>query len=211
MVLIARQSELEGNNSAQEAFLSIQKTAENALRLIDSYLLIAQSEYGQRSLALETIGVGSVIYDVASDLTPYAQNQQIDFSTSVKDANVMANREGLKAVIRCLSEIALADDIEDEDEKQQKVRIYANRADNKVSIAVLSSTMNITDSDVEYARKAQGVSHLALGNRMYDSGIRLAIADMLAVSIGSKLRARKIDGLRGLGFELLGSKQMRLV
>lgn len=209
LVLIARKAELAGISSADTAFLDIRHTAENTLKLIDGYLLAAQSEYGQQALPLETVGVGSVIYDAVNDLRTYAKEQKIDFATEVKDADVTANREGLKAMVWCLSELALTSSIDDKKEVQ-RVRIKTLLAGEKVTVAVLSNQLDITDSELQAAKQLQGTSHLA-GAKLSDSGIRLAIADTLARSLGSTLSARKINGLRGFSFELNGSRQLQLI
>ena len=210
LVLIARQAELEKSKGSNQAFDSLQKTAEKTLRLIDGYLLMAQTEYGQRSLPLETVGIGAVIYDVINGLRLHGQHNNVDFYYEVKDANVMAHREGLKTVIWSLSELALIRDY-DREEKRQKVVIRTAVKDEKVSVDILGSALDISGSDIDLARRLQGTSHYALGNKLDESGIRMAIADVLAESLGSKLHAKKNKGLRGLSLDLLVSKQLQLV
>jgi K+-sensing histidine kinase KdpD len=210
LTLIARRAELEKSDGREpEAFGSIQGTAEKTLQLIDSYLLMAQSEYGQRSLPLETVGVGSVIYEVARDIAPYAKNHKIEFTTEVRDASVMANREGLKTIIRCLSELVLAEN-SSKSGQRKKVHIQTARDNQFVAVSVLSNKVEITNKDLDMARQMQGTSHLASA-KLSGSGIRLAIADMLANSLGSNLHVRKIDGLKGISFNLISSKQLNLV
>ena len=209
LILIAREAELERNNNPSQSVSSIQRTAEKTLQLIDSYLLMAQSEYGQKSLQLETVGVGSVIYDVASNLREAISAQDAELDIAVKDANVMTNREGLKAAILCLSELAING--EGDTDSKNKVRIQATKTADKVIVSVLGSGMDITSKDINSAKTMQGISHFALGTKLGDSGIRLAIADILTASLGSSLQAKKKDGLKGLGFELSISKQLQLV
>ncbi len=209
LLLIARQAELEKTGDAAGALQSIQKTAENTLQLVDNYLLAARSEYGQHRLPLETVGVGSVIYEVANDIAPYAKAGKIDFGMEVKDGEVMANRKGLKAAIRCLSELVIAQQTKGKDGRQ-KVRIRAEREKEIISVSVLGSTLEITNKDIELARQLQGNAHLA-GGKLFDSGVRLAIADILAGSLGASLQVRQIDGLKGLNFELARSTQLSLV
>lgn len=209
LILIARQAESEKSGANKSEFESIQKAAEKTLQLIDSYLLMAQSEYGQRALTLEPVGVGSVIYEVANDLAPYAKARKVDFTVDVKDAHVMANRQGLKAVLMCLSELFIEQN-NDEKTKHRKVRIETRRERENVAVSVLCSQLEITNKDLELARQMQGNSHMANG-KMPDSGIRLAIADVLTNSLGSHLQVRQINGLKGLNFELAGSRQLQLV
>lgn len=198
LILIARQAELERN-------FPIRETAEKTLQLIDSYLLVARAEYGQLPLSLETVGIGSVVYEVERSLSPYAKSRRIDFKTEVKAGEVIANREGLKALVWCLCDLAMAHKT-----KKQRVRIMATKDNQAVSVAVVGSGIEIKGSDIEIAKHMQGRAHLAAG-KLLDSGVRLAIADMLAASLGSSLKIRQVAGLRGLGFELKRSTQLRLV
>ncbi len=209
LILIARQAESEKSGPSKAEFESIQKTAEKSLQLIDSYLLMAQAEYGQRTLELEPVGVGSIIYEVAKDLAPYAKAKDIDFAVDVKDAHVVANRQGLKAVIMCLCELFIEQN-NSNPTKRRQVKIETKRAQENVNVSVLSSELEITNKDIELARQLQGNSHLASG-KMPGSGVRLAIADVITSSFGSHLQVRQTNGLKGLNFKLAGSKQLQLV
>lgn len=210
LILIARRAELEkSERSTSEALQSIQDTADKTLKLIDSYLLVAQSEYGQHSLQLEPIGIGSVIYEVAKDLYPYAKEKKIDLSMDVKDGDVMGNREGLKAVLLCLSELAMAQ-TGDDSSHRRKVIIQTRRDKEAVSVSVLSNQFEIGGKDIKIARQIQGGAHLA-DSRLMDSGIRLAIADILTGALGGSLHTKNFNGLKGLNFELPRSKQLRLI
>ncbi|HYF96796.1 MAG TPA: hypothetical protein VD947_02020, partial [Patescibacteria group bacterium] len=152
--------------------------------------------------------VGSVVYDVANNLRESVSARNVELDIAVKDANAMTNREGLKAAIWCLSELAIN---EEDIESKNKVRIQTTRTADKVTISVLGSGMDITPKDINSAQAMQGISHLALGTKLGDSGIRLAIADILTASLGSSLQAKRRDGLKGIGFELSISKQLQLV
>lgn len=211
LILIARRAELEKSGENLSATLqSIQDTADKTLQLIDSYLLMARSEYGQHSLRLEPMGIGSIVYEVARDLQPYAMDKKIDLTVDVKDGDVMGNREGLKAVILCLSELAMVQNSGERNSRRKKMLIQARKEKQTVSVSVLSNLMDISNKDIDLARQMQGGAHLA-GGRMLDSGIRLAIADILTNALGSNLQVRQFKGLRGLNFELARSTQLQLV
>lgn len=208
LILIARQAELGQNTGDDSNLTAIRETAENTLRLIDSYLLMARSEYGQRSLPMESMAVGSIIYDVAKDLAPYAKSHGIGFSTDVKDGSVMANREGLRAVIGCLAELAMAQNTAGASKKE--VLIRTKRKEDRLHVSILGNSMDINGRELEMARRMQGVSQLASG-KLSDSGIRLAISDILAGALGSELKVRQAGRFKGLGFSLMISKQLQLV
>ncbi|HET7673840.1 MAG TPA: hypothetical protein VFK11_05010 [Candidatus Saccharimonadales bacterium] len=211
LILIARHAELEKAGSKDaSAFASIQGVAEKTLQLIDSYLLMARAEYGQKTFPMETVGVGSVIHEVEEDLSAYARDHQIDFAADVKDGNVMANRDGLRAVVWCLVELVMAQNDDKEKGARKRVVIRTRREKQKVSISVLGNRISISNKDIDIARSQQGMSHLA-GGKIADSGIRLAIADVLASSLGSNLQVKRINGLKGLSFDLALSSQLQLI
>lgn len=211
LVLIARRAELEkSGGKLNDALQSIQDTADKTLQLIDSYLLTTQSEYGQHSLQLEPMGIGSIVYELAQDLRSYAKDKKIDLMVDVKDGDVMGNREGLKAVILCLSELAMVQNSDQRNVRRKKILIQTKKEKETVSVSILSNQMDISNKDIDLARQMQGNAHLA-GGRVLDSGIRLAIADILTGALGSSLQTRQSNGLKGLNFELVRSKQLQLV
>ncbi|MBI5357307.1 HAMP domain-containing histidine kinase [Candidatus Saccharibacteria bacterium] len=105
LTLIARKAELEALNIGESAFSELQDTAERTLKLIDSYLLMAQSEYGQVKLPIETIGVGSVIYEVLQELGPVAEKNRVLISTNIKDSEVMSQQFGRRKKGYCKSSL----------------------------------------------------------------------------------------------------------
>lgn len=200
LILIARQAELDN-------YLSIQRTAEQTLQLIDSYLLMAQTEYGQKALPLEAIGIGSVIYEVINEFQPLAQERSIDLSMQVKDANVMAHRTGLKSTLWCLTELCSTSS----DNGRKQVKIQTVKHGERLLVTVLGEGLELTEKDVELNRRLQGQSRLAAGGKLEDSGVRLAIADALAGAFGQGIRVKKAGGLTGFGFDVMSSKQLTLV
>lgn len=207
---MARQAELEKSKSSSNALSSIQQTAEKTLKLIDSYLLISLNEYGQTSLPLESVGIGSIIYDVAQDMRGYARNQDVDIEYTVNDANVMANVEGLKAAIWCLSDMAI-NQSSLSDNSRGRISITTKKTNEKIKVSVLSNNMEVKNSDLHRARKQFGSSHHAFSSSSPDSGVRLALADMLSSALGSQLSAAKSNHMQGLSFDLLRSQQLQLV
>lgn len=209
LVLIARQAELDKVRPKEKNLQSIQQTAENTLKLIDSYLLMAQSEYGQQLLPVESFGVGSVIYSVAEEIRPAAKKDNIDIVLNVNDALVMANPKGLEAAIWCLSDMVLAQTLSKKN--NHVIEINTKRSAKDVKISVLSRSMNVKNSDLQKARKNLGKIHMALSSSSSESGVRLAIASLLGESLGTRLKAVRSNTAQGIGFDLALSKQLQLV
>ncbi len=208
LVLIARQAELNKFRPAEKNLPPIQETAEKTLKLIDSYLLMAQSEYGQQLLPVETFGIGSVIYSVAEEIRPMAEKDNIDIVLNVNDALVMANPKGLKTAIWCLSDMVLAQT--SSEDSSGVMEINTKKSADNVKVSVLSKSMKVKNSDLQKARENLGKTHMALSSSSSESGVRLAIASLLGESLGTRLKAVKSNNTQGIGFDLSLSSQLQL-
>jgi K+-sensing histidine kinase KdpD len=209
LVLIARQAELGKTTAEPPQLKSIQETAEKTLKLIDSYLLMAQSEYGQQLLPVKSFAVGSVIYNVAEEIKPIAKKANVDIVLDVNDALVMANPEGVKAAIWCLSDMVLAQTLA---EKSSGVlEISTKKSADDIRVSVLSKSIKVKNSDLDKAGEKLGRSHMAFSSNSSDSGVRLAIAKLLGDSLGTNLRTVRGKNTQGLGFNLILSRQLQLV
>lgn len=211
LTLIARKAELEALSAENIAFSELQDTAEQTLRLIDSYMLMAQSEYGQVKLPIETVGIGSVIYEVLQELGPIAEKNKVLISTIIKDSEVMSHKSGLKAALWCLVRLAIdfmpGEDVKKRSEIVVKTKSHADQMD----ILVLGSNLDIEKKDIVKARSMQGSSRMALCLKNEGSGIQLAIADILASSLGDGLNVVNQGGMNGLVISLRKSHQLQLI
>lgn len=208
LILIARQAELNKARADKNHFQSIQETAEKTLKLIDSYLLMAQSEYGQQLLPVESFGVGSVIYSVAEEIRPIAKKADVDVVLNISDAPVMANREGLRSAIWCLTDIVLAQT--SSERSSGVIEINARKSASGVKVSVLSKSMKVKNSELQKAQRNLGKIHMALSSSSSESGVRLAIASLLGESLGTSLHAVRSNHAQGIGFNLMLSSQLQL-
>lgn len=211
LILIARQAELEALSSSDKAYASIKNTAEQTMKLIDSYLLIAQSEYGQLGMPMETIGVGSIIYDAVEEFRPIASAQNVSLVSDVHDATVETNSRGFKTALWCLMNMTLESVASDEKSIKQIIISSKKAAADSVSVSVLGN-LDISQKDMSLARSLQGSSHLALGLHSKGSGVHLAIAEIFASSAGNGfLHVAKQGNSRGLSLRLMRSQQLQLI
>lgn len=211
LTLIARKAELEALSAENLAFSELQDTAEQTLKLIDSYLLMAQSEYGQVKLPIETVGIGSVIYEVLQELGPIAERNKILISTNIKDSEVMSHKSGLKAALWCLVRLSLDFTPGDRPNKRSEVFVKTKNRVEAVDVMVLGSNLDIEKKDIVKARSMQGSSRMALCLKNEGSGIQLAIADILASSLGDGLNVVNQGGMNGLVISLKKSHQLQLI
>lgn len=203
LCIIARQAEAGGEASLD----SIQRVAEHSLALIDSYLLTAQTEYGQIALDLTPMGLGSVFHDVSHRLRPLAA---VKVSRVVVDNRacqpVMTHRLALTSIL-----VALADIVMHRDSETPELILRSYKT-NKGSIGVgVFSKQNITSQDLRRALQLQGRAQMPMAKLSNRSGVSLAIADGLCRAIGGSLEVKKMGKLTGLATVLPKSDQLVLV
>lgn len=209
LILITRQAELAQSRPDKQRLSSIEETAQKTLKLIDSYLLASQSEYGQQTLPVKSFGLGSVIYGVAEEIRPLARRANVEVVLEVNDALVSASPEGLKTVIWCLSDMVLTQTIAGQN--NGTLEISAKKSVSGVHVSIHSASLKIKNSDIDKARHQLGNSHMALSSASSDSGIRLAIASLLSESMGINLKASRAKNSGGIGFDIALSRQLQLI
>lgn len=211
LLFIARQAEFSSGSGDSSAFSVIEQSAQEALQLIDSYLLTAQSEYGQKQLPLEPIGLGSILYEVAHQLDPLAKKKNYHIEVETKYTRpVMVDRRAVEAALSCLAQLILIP----HGEKRGKVlRLSAfKRPGEQIIAGVLSNgSAGFKDKDLRRAVGLHGRSHMAVNSEGTGSGVQLALADSLANAMGGQVLAIKHARMKGLGLELIKSEQLALV
>ncbi len=195
LIRIARQTELDDASELP----SIRQNAEDALRLIDSFLLTAQSEYGQQSLNLEPLQAGAVLYDVSQQLK---RQTSVAIDSRVHEA-VMTHRSALASIL------AVFGDIIGDLSSHVVLRSYKTR-NGAVGIGVFGAT-KLTRADLRQAMELQGNAHAPLGKINTQSKIPLSIAEGLCRAIGGTMTIKHMGTLSGLATELPRSEQLSLV
>lgn len=210
LTYIARQSEYLANKSASQPAGDIENAAQEALTLIDNYLLCAQMEYGQQLLPLEPVGIGSVLYDTAHELDVLAKSSGYKIEVTVSNLRpAMAHKKALQATIQTLAQMIMTNN--SPTKKSNKIHLMADKRRSGDYITGVFGGVPFNQTDVLRARQLAGKSHMALANQAFGSGINLAIADSLSRSMGAVLRSVKHNSMNGLGVYLLKSEQLNLV
>lgn len=203
LTAIAAQAEI----SEQE---SIRKQAQDAMMLIDSFLFATQANYGQTQLKLEPVSVGSVLYRVSSEArySAAANNIVVEAETS-NESLVMTNRRGLEVGLRSLLDLAIENK---QGSKPTKIKLLSyRRRDGKIFAGIFSTGLGIGQRDIVRAKTLSGIAQQSASTHFSGSGIQLVLASFLAEALGANLSSLKKSNLRGLGFELLKSEQLRIV
>lgn len=199
LINIARQAELAESGE-------IQQTAERALALIDSYLLSAQTEYGQVMLDLEPATIGSVLYDASVRLRQPAARKNIELVTDDRTAEpVMTHRKALVSILSVFGN-SLMDIAES---RRLVLRGYKTR--NGLHGIGVFADADIRQEDVDRAMELQGKAHMPFSKIDGASHVSLAIAGGLCRAVGGEMKAKRMGKLSGLATELPPSEQLAFV
>jgi hypothetical protein len=207
LVNIARLAEL----GDEQTPYNIQSTAEQALMLIDSYLLHAQTEYGQVALDLEPACLGSVLYDVSAQMRERANWHNIDLVIDDRVSEpVMTHRPALNTIMNVFGETLLGAHREKTSKNMNIVlRGYKTRAGN-LGIGMFSE-VKLSQDDIRRAMQLQGRAHMPLSALSNSAHVSLAIAEGLCRAIGGSMTVKHMGGLSGFATELPRSEQLALV
>jgi hypothetical protein len=199
---IARRAELGGTESSVE----ILDIAERSLALIDSYLLMAQTEYGQIALALEPLGLGSVLHEVAYRLRPRFVSGASIIIDDRAHSPVMTNRLALtSAVVACVD--MLSEDVGLN--KQVILRSYKSSG-GRIGVGVFTDK-SLSAEEVKKALELQGRAQMPLSSVSSRSGVSLVIADCLCRAVGGSLKVKRMGKLIGLATLLPKSEQLSFI
>jgi hypothetical protein len=197
MYTIARQAELRD----EDALESIQAWAEQSMRLIDSYILSAQSEYGQQQLRLEPLAIGSVMHEAAHSLR--------GTSRSIIQANanhpVMTHREALYGMLSSAGQVVA------EAAKNEVIFRSYITSGGDIGVGVFAEDLDLSTKDLKACLQMSGKAHMPLARHSSRSGVMLVIADSLAKALGGSLEVKRMGRLRGLATILPRSEQLALV
>lgn len=209
---IAYQAELAALETASAT--SIQFAAQQALKMLDAYLLGAKNLHNQLSLPLEPVNPAAVLADAMYELKDYAKrfacNVQLDAKHSHSFA--LSHRVAMQTAVTSLGKVFIeAQQTLGEPTKQVTLASYATKRGLAVGLFFKNATL-VVDSQLLSRAK----SHVGNAARPYvgfasGASAQLFIAEQLLELLHTKLRTAKRDGMQGLAFDLLPSTQLSLV
>lgn len=205
LINIARQAELADSGACKE----IQQMAEQTLMLIDSYLLNAQSEYGQVLLDLAPADIGSVLYDVSNHLRGHVEQRNVSLVLDDRTHElVMTHRPALFSILSVFGQTLIGFN-ETASHQQVVLRGYKTR-EGKLGIGIFAD-IELSQHDLARALEMQGEAHMPLARINGGVHASLAIADGLCKAIGGRMTVKRMGRLRGLATELPRSEQLSFV
>jgi len=214
LMQIARNAELSRLNKTPFMQLhSIEASAHSALRLIDSYLLGAQTQIGQISLPLEPVAISSVLRDVAIELESFAElyGCQVIIQDRKHCPVAMSNSEGLRAALVSLGAVFIESVQHQKPTDLRQITLIAERHADGVMAGILTTADGLNEQLYKNAGRLYGRAHLPLGTVMNNSGAGIAVAQTIVGAMTSQLRAIRRYNKRGIAAILPISKQLKLI
>lgn len=200
---VARQAELANKDS----FQAIQSQAEQSMRLIDSYIVSAQAEYGQARLDFAPLSLGSVMQETANELRGTLDCREVLIQAQARGP-VMTHRATLHNLLEASCQ-AMAE-VSSQDSGDLILRSYETK-NGDIGAGVFSNSTNITPEDLRIALSLGGTARMPLARHSVRSGVMLIIADGLAKALGGSLEVKRMGRLRGLATLLPKSEQLSLI
>lgn len=208
-VQIARSAELAEFSQPTQRLRTIETTANNALRLIDGYLLVT-SLGKQGQLDLTPVSVTATLYDVAQELYDLSKlyDTTIDIRVRGSTGQAMAHAVGLRAALSSLAYTFLTGGLKGRD---QTLTLVAQQSKEGITAGVLSDIAHISSEDLQQARELYGRAGQPAGGFTQNSGVGLYLADNLFAAMESPLRVLKSGRKTGLAATMLPSHQLALL
>lgn len=211
LLQIARRAE-QGLLSGSTDLATIVSTADNALRLLDSYSLGVRLSMESSLLDVEPVSVSSVLYDAGQQLDSLAKSYGVglELSISGKHGLVMAHRQGLQAALVSLGS-AFIEALPAQEGPQLKLQLATHRSRYGIVAGLYTDTKQITAQALQRGRMLQSSSRQPLLGVTHTSGAGIFVADALLSAMDLDLKASRHQGLYGLGTLLQPNHQLQLV
>ncbi len=211
LLQIARQAELSaltGRPNLEE----IQITADNALRLIDNYVLSVRLSYEKELLEMEAVSVSSVLYDTGQELSSLAKSYGVNLELHIggRFGTVMAHRVGLQSALVSLGS-ALIEALPAQEGPQLKLQLATHRCRYGIVAGLYTDTEQLTTEALRQGRRLQGSTRQPLTNLTHTAGTGIFVADAILRAMQLKLKVSRHHRLYGLGAVLQPNHQMQLV
>lgn len=211
LLQIARRAELlqlSGGEPGQLA--AIELTADNAIRLIDNYLLSTRL-LANPGILLEPVSVSSILHDTAQALSRLADDHhcRLELHLSGRYEPVLAHREGLAAALLSIGHDMI--EAETQQNKHPVVTLAAHRGKKGIVAGVFGQSDGLTAEMFRRARTLYGQAQQPLATVSAHPATGIFVADSLLASMATKLRVAHHHKLSGLAATLAPSQQLSLV
>lgn len=197
----------------KELLHSLGLSTEAGLRLIEAYRL-ALSLNDTVELPLEPIAIGSVLNDVAHDLTPLANRYGIEIWLDVQPhlKPALAHQPSLMTAIDCLGSSLIRANASASGKRKGRVLLGAHRSpEGEIITGVFSSGEGVSQRALRAARRLSGRARQPLTGVPAGTASGVLVADMLCSRIWRPLSYARHNRLDGLATLVPISRQLNLV
>jgi hypothetical protein len=211
LLQIARQAEL-ATFDAQPDLLTIQSTADTALRLLDGYVLGVRLNLEQSQLDVEPVSVSSILYDTGHELDAIAKAYGVSLELNIagRYGPVMAHKQGLQTALVSLG-AALIEALPATEAPQLKLQLATHRCRYGIVAGLYAETEQLSLDALRQGRRLQGKVRQPLAKHSHTSGAGIFVADALLSAMDLRLQLTRHHGLFGLGTVLQQNNQLQLV
>lgn len=211
LMQIARQAELS-QISAKPDNNIIMTSADNAVQLIDNYIIGVKMATNPEKIVYEAVSVSSILYDSANQLDGLAKlyGVELDLLISGKFNPVTANREGLKAALTSLG-MALIEALPGQETTQLKLHFATHRSRYGIVAGIYSDNKQLTSVAIKNGRRLQRSSRQPLNKLSHTNGAGIFVADAILNAMDLRLTPSRHHNLYGIGMVLQPNNQLRLV
>lgn len=207
---IARRAEVARSvgDSGESVLISIEQTADIALKLLDSYLLSIQLE-SLPSLELEPVSVSAVLQDTAHQLHAFAKQYDHELQVDIRHRYqpVMAHRLGLESAFLSLGYAFIESLSRD---SKMPIVLGVHRSNNGL-VAGVFGEQSLSADALKRGHALYGSARQAMPAMSSSAGAGVFIANSLLSQLQAPLRVSKHNKLTGLASTLLPSEQLVLV
>lgn len=188
-------------------------SAETGLHLVEAYRLLLKTDE-ILNLPLETVQLGSVLEDVAHQISPYAEqfSTQVRVDIQGRFAPIMAHSSSLTTVLGVLSTSLIAAQAAQSQRKKYHLVLGAHRSpEGLVAAGVFSDIQGLSDRSLRAARSLVGGARQPLPAIPPGSASGILVADMLCEALWQPLRTSAHRSLGGLATGLPVTSQLKFV
>jgi hypothetical protein len=188
-------------------------SAEAGLQLIEAYRLALRANDIDQ-LQLEPVAIGSVLQEVAENLSPYADQYATDLEVDVqgKLTPVLTHRPSLMAALECLGSSMIRAQAASNQQRRHRLMLGAHKvADSSIATGVFSDVQGLSDKTLRTARSLVGHARQPLPTLPAGTASGVLIADMLCGAMWQPLRAAAHRRMNGLATAIPLSKQLQFV
>jgi hypothetical protein len=188
-------------------------SANSGLQLAEAYRLVMQLDK-LSELPLEPVAIGSILEEVAHQLSPYAweYSTKLEVDVQGKLTPILAHRPSLSAALECLSSSLIRAQAAQSKQKNYHVILGAHKvAGGEISAGVYTDMQGLSDRTLRAARSLVGHARQPLQTLPAGAASGVLIADVLCAAMWQPLRAAAHRNMNGLAITVPVSKQLQFV